>query len=256
VFIAGLGRKELQMNARIRYCIFIAIGSLAASASQAAAPDTPWGVTLFGGGAVAEDGSLRNLHEGTLGGQALRMDRLDFDELYRDRFEAGAEVSYDLQPNVEAFGRFSYETGDGRVRRIGALAAQPIEARFADDDAWTLDLGSRFYFRTGEPLRPFAGVSLGATRVAGIKATLSSPDEGQQVRFSRDGTVFSQSLEAGLQYAAMRNLDLRLSLDATHFDSLPSPRNPTPLEAELETRRSASDHWAFPVLLGAVYHFG
>jgi opacity protein-like surface antigen len=244
------------MNTRIRYCIFVALGSLAASAAQAATPDSPWGVTLFGGGAVAENGSLRMPNEGTLGGQALHGNRLDFDDLYNDRFQAGAELSYDLRPNVEAFGRFSYESGDGRVRPIGTLAAQPIEARFADQDAWTLDVGSRFYFGTGETLRPFAGVSLGATRVAGIKASVALPEEGQEVRFSRNGTVFSQSLEAGLQYAAMRNLDLRLSLDATHFGSLPAPRNPTPLEAELETRHSASEPWAFPVSIGAVYHFG
>ncbi len=244
------------MNTRIRYCIFVALGSLAVSAAQAATPDSPWGVTLFGGGAVAENGTLRMPNEGTLGGQPLRMDELDFDDLYRDRFQAGAEVSYDLQPNMEAFSRFTYESGDGRVREIGALAAQPIEGRFSDEDTWTVDVGSRLYFRPSETLRPFAGVALGATRVAGIKAALSLPDEGSQVRFSRDGTVFSQRLEAGLQYAAMRNLDLRLSLDATHFGSLPKLRDPTPLEAELETRHSSSDHWAFPVSLGAVYHFG
>jgi hypothetical protein len=38
--------------------------------------------------------------------------------------------------------------------------------------------------------------------------------------------------------------------------SLPAARNPTPLEAELETRHPASDRRGFPVSLGAVYHCG
>jgi hypothetical protein len=38
------------------------------------------------------------------------------------------------------------------------------------------------------------------------------------IAMGSDGTV-SQSLEAGLQYAAMRNLDLRLSLDASRSRS-------------------------------------
>lgn len=122
------------MNTRIRYCFFVALGSLAASAVRAAAPDSPC------------------------------MDKLDFEYRYRDRIQAGAEVSYDLQPNMQAFTRFMYESGDG--------------SRSA----------------------PLAGCD--------------------------------------------------------HFGSLPKPRDPTPLEAELETRHSASDHGAFPVPLGAVDHFG
>jgi hypothetical protein len=46
------------MNSRIRYCIFVAMGSLTIPVAQAAVADTPWSMRLFGGGVVAENGSL------------------------------------------------------------------------------------------------------------------------------------------------------------------------------------------------------
>jgi opacity protein-like surface antigen len=259
------------MNSRTRYGLLLAMGVAAIPAAQAA--DSPWSVSVFGGGAVAEDGSLRspetsNLSDlgsidaalsGTTG--VLRLDRLKFDDLYHNRFSAGAEVSYDYQSNMEAFTRFSYDSGDGRQRAIGSLAvgaatAQPIDARFSDEDAWTAELGSRFYFPASETLKPFAAISIGATHLEGIKAALALPNGPlEDVRFTRNGTVFSQSLEAGLEYAAMENLDLRFSLDATHFGAAPSVRNPTALETGFRADTSR-DRWAFPVSIGAVYHFG
>lgn len=259
------------MKFRSRYGLLLAMGVAAVPAAQAA--DSPWSVSVFGGAAVTENGSLRSPESSTLAdlgsidaalsgtNGALHLDRLKFDHLYRNRFSAGAEVAYDYQPNMEAFTRFSYDSGDGRQRTIGSLAvgsavARPIDARFSDEDAWTAELGSRFYFPASENLKPFAAVSLGATHLEGVKAALALPNGPlEDVRFTRNGTVFSQSLQAGLEYAAMPNLDLRFAVDATHFNGAPSVRDPTPLEADFRADTS-SDRWAFPVSIGAVYHFG
>jgi opacity protein-like surface antigen len=259
------------MNTRLRYGLLMALGLAAVPAAQAA--DSPWSVSVFGGGALAEDGQLRMpvtrsiadlgsidpALSGTSG--SIDLDRLNFNDLYRHRYLAGAEVDYDYLPDVQAFGRFNYESGDGRNRAIGSFTEgtdpthTPIAGHFSDEDTWSLDLGTRVYFPVSESFRPFAGIALGATRVSGIKAALALPDETPDVRFTRTGTVFSQSIEAGVQYAAMQNLDLRFAIDATHFGSLPAVRNPTTLEADLQTNQSTRDRWAFPVSLGAVYHF-
>lgn len=46
---------------------------------------------------------------------------------------------------AEAFGRFDYESGDGRNRAVGSFTEgadpthRPIEGHFSDEDTWSLE---------------------------------------------------------------------------------------------------------------------
>ena len=86
---------------------------------------------------------------------------------------------------------------------------------FNDTDTYSLMLGSRYYVPTGNSWRVFGGAALGATRLHDMTGTLDIPDSSTTLaglRFARATTVFSQSVEAGIDYQAPQNVDLQFTL--------------------------------------------
>jgi hypothetical protein len=265
------------MNTRhVRF--FTALALMAgARATYAETVDSPWGIAVYGGDSVNEAGSLRSPFTATVpdlgkldpalagtSGQ-LSLDRLHYDDMFRRNFDAGLELNYSLNDTVQAYGRFSYESLDGRTRRVGALttdvlaSGEPLRARFADQNNETLEIGSRYFLPTGTAWQPFAGVALGATRLAAVRANFSVPDTAidlSNVRFTRPGTVFSQSVEAGVEFNPNRNFGVRFSVDADHMGEAPSSRDPVLSELGYDASHDAQGRWSFPVAIAASYHFG
>jgi opacity protein-like surface antigen len=240
--------------------------------------ERPWSVALFGGDAFGVTGSLRDAGISTLddlGGLdpalagaagSLTLDRLRYQDAFRRRHDLGAELAYHFSDKLEGFGRVSYEELTGRNLRIGELSsdalanAEGLDANFGDPDAWALELGARYYIPTGASWHPYAGAALGATRMDAITATVNVPDTAidlQQVHFTRTATLFSQSLEAGVEYAPAENFAVRFSLDAEHLGTLPpSAADPALMQLGIDTTHDAESRWSFPLTLTASYRFG
>jgi hypothetical protein len=114
----------------------------------------------------------------------LKYDKLNYDDLFRRRFDTGVELNYSFNDNLQTFGRLGYESFDGRTRRAAFFtpdSGEPgvaLRAHFADEDSKSLELGSRYFWPTGTPWEPYAGVSLGATRLDATSADFSTADGG------------------------------------------------------------------------------
>jgi hypothetical protein len=91
-----------------------------------------------------------------------------------------------------------------------------------------------------------------------MQAALVSPNASlnlQDVRFTRPGTVFSQSVEAGVEYKPSDALGMRLGVDADHSGAPPSGNDPTLKSLGFNDGNDANSRWSFPVTLAATYHF-
>lgn len=231
---------------------------------------------MYGGDTVTEAGSLRSpisttipdlgtvnpALSGTSG--TLSLDKLKYDDLFRQSFDTGLELNYSFN-NLQTYTRFSYDELDGRTRRVGFLStdalggSEPLRARFADEDNKSLEIGSRYFWPTGTAWQPFAGVALGATRLDAIRANYLTPDAAidvANVRFTRPATVFSQSVETGVEFDPNTNFGVRFSVDANHMGDPPSAHDPALSALGYDASHDAEGRWTFPVAIAASYHFG
>lgn len=262
---------------KTRYVRLLTVLALSGGAARSAmAADSPWSLSLYGGDSVATSGELRapsvapltdlGTFDPALAGEAgtLSLDKLKYDDLFRHRYDTGLELGYSLSDNLQTFGRFSYDGLSGRSRSIGTLTSDgltapvPLDARFADANNMSVDVGSRYYWSTGSTWRPYASAALGATHLDSMRATITVPDTGvdlQNVRFTRPGTVFSQSLETGVEFNPSTNFGMRVSVDADHFGTPRSANDPALAELGFDSAHDAQGRWSFPVALAATYHF-
>jgi opacity protein-like surface antigen len=262
-------------NFGILASLAIIAGARAANADTPA--DSPWGVAVYGGDTVTEAGRLRSplsstipdlgalnpQFSGTSG--TLSLDKLRYDDLFRQDLATGVELSYTFSRNLQTYGRFDYATLDGRTRRAGFLStdalggSEPLDARFHDEDNKSLEIGSRYFWPTGTPWQPFAGIAIGATRLDAIRANFTTPDEAidlANLRFTRSATVFSQSLETGVEFNPNTNFGVRFSVNADHMGAPPSARDPMLSELGYDASHDAEGRWTFPVAVAASFHFG
>jgi len=132
-----------------------------------------------------------------------------------------------------------------------------VRARFSDADNMSFELGSRYYWQMPGNWRPFAGAALGATHLDGIRATFTSPGTDidlKNAQFTRSGTVFSQSVETGVEFDPASNFGLRLGVDADHTSAPRSVDDPALTALGLEDH-DAHGRWSFPVSIAANYRF-
>src|SRR5690349_14424627 len=131
--------EEPLMNPRnlgILASLAIIAGARAANADTPA--DSPWGIAVYGGDTVTEAGRLRSplsstipdlgalnpQFSGTSG--TLSLDKLRYDDLFRQDFATGIELNYSFSPNLQTYGRLGYATLDGETRRIGFLSTAAL----------------------------------------------------------------------------------------------------------------------------------
>jgi hypothetical protein len=254
------------MNARSTSLLCLA---LAAAGGAARADDfrEHASFALFAGGNVAMPGSFR--------GQTVPFDSVDpsgsivyhdlkFDDAYDHDYTMGGEFDYAFSPSLTGFGRIGYATFDGREHPVGtftsaATGQTPVTARFEDSSTREYDLGARYTFMPGASWRPFVGAALGATHLSSAKADFPNLDGSgtTRVTLGESDTVFSQRAEIGLQFAPLRNFDLRLSAAANHVDADTKSGDPNlALVGLSETNAVERNHWDYPVELAAAWNFG
>lgn len=237
---------------------------------------SPWSLSVIGGDSVGTTGNLQSPRVAALpdlgsidpglGGATgtLRLEKLQYEDLFKRKYDVGLELDYALNDQLQTYGRFSYEGLGGRSRHIGGLtsdalpAGVPVDANFADADNKSLEIGTRYFWNTGTAWRPFAGVALGATRLGAIRADIFSPSADinlRDVRFTRSGTVFSQSAETGVEYDAGNNFGVRFSVNADHTGNPQAANDPALAGLGINPGHDAEARWSFPVSLAATYRF-
>ena len=237
--------------------------------------DNPWSLSILGGDSVAVTGSLRSPSTASiadLGAIApplagatgtLSLDKLRYEDMFRRRYDTGLELDYSVDTNLQAYGRFGYESLGGRTSRVGTLSSEslatsdPLSARFSDADNMSFELGSRYYWQMPGNWRPFAGAAVGATHLDGIRATFTSPGTDidlQNAQLTRAGTVFSQSLETGVEFNPATNFGLRLGVNADHTSSPHSADDPSLTALGIDTDDNHG-RWSFPLSIAANYRF-
>jgi hypothetical protein len=269
----------MLMNSRtVGLFTALALAAAAARTASADTPASPWGISIYGGDAITEAGTLRSPHtvpltdlgtldpslSGTPG--TIGVDKLKYSDLYHRNFDTGVELNYSFSDALQTYGRFDFESLDGRTRRIGTVSAEPLiggaeplRARFDDQDNKSLELGSRYFWATSTDWKPFAGFSLGATRLDAMRADLVVPDtfiDAHNVRFTRAATVFSQTVETGVEYNPNPSFGVRFSVDADHLGDQPAAHDAQLAEFGFDPGHDAKDRWSFPVAIAAAYHFG
>jgi opacity protein-like surface antigen len=262
----------------LRLVSAVALATAAVQSAHAADEnESPWSLSVLGGSAVGFTGSLRtpeitsipdlgNLDPGLAQSPgSVTLNNVLYDDIFRHRHDVGFELGYAFSPNVEGFGRLTYEGLAGQTTTIGSLSSEalpspePLVADFDDAHSWSLELGSRYYWPTGSPWRPFADVALGATRMDALTASLEVPDTAidlQDVRFTNADTVFTQSVGGGIEYAPSRNFGMLFAANAEHMGSLPESNDPALLALGIDTAHDSGDRWSFPLTLSASYRFG
>ena len=248
----------------------------AARVATAAEPASPWSLSISGGDSIGESGSLRSpittnftdlgALDPTLSGSSgtLRLDRLRYEDVVRRRFDTGLELDYSFNDNLQSYGRFGYTAFGGHESTIGTLdsdsggSPEAVRAHFAEANDMSFELGSRYFWSTGTDWRPFAGVALGATRLESLNATITSADPSADLtglRFTRTGTVFSQSLQTGVEYAPNAGFGVRLAIDADHSGKPLNGDDPRLTGLGFGPNNDAHSLWSFPVSIAANYRF-
>jgi hypothetical protein len=264
----------------IRPLRFLPVLALACGVAHAAPNQEqhPWSFSLSAGGAADMSGSIRepmttaidNLGplDPALTGAAgtLTLDHTRFGDLYDNGHELGAELGYAFSKNLEGFGRLSYDDFSGRGVDIGTLSSDalaapaPLDADFADAKALSLQFGARYYWAAGSEWRPFVAGALGATHMDALTASLTVPGTAidlPDARFSSADTVFTQSAEAGVEYAPGPSFDLRFAVDADHFGRVGASHDDAALtQLGIDSNEDPGSRWTFPVTLTASYRFG
>jgi len=222
---------------------------------------------LFGGTNAAMPGSFRGQtvpFEITDPRGSIVYHDLNFDDAYDHEYTMGGEFDYAFNPSLSGFGRIGYSNFNGREQAVGTFTSaateqSPVKASFEDTNTREYDLGARYTFMPGSSWRPFVGAALGATHLSATKADFPNIDGSgtTRVALGEADTVFSQRAELGMQFAPMRNFDLRLTAAANHVDSDTKSSDPNlALVGLTNTGGEERNHWDYPIELAAVWNFG
>jgi hypothetical protein len=215
---------------------------MAAGPAFAAGPEQgKFSMSVFGGvdfpvsgdvhaGAVAPVPDLGPLNPALAGVSAeLRIRSRTHDQIYGNALFYGLEVGYGLNDRSEIFLQAKETSADdGRVR-VGAAYVPALDTeldvfgRFSSYDAYTWEVGYRYFFGDGDRVRPFVAARVGATETDDIRATFEIPDAAitiQDAPFYKKDWALSGGLEAGAQIAFTERFSMRLAAGVNYIDDL------------------------------------
>lgn len=177
-------------------------------------------LSIHGGGDMAVGGTMHDganapiadlgaLNPALTGVPAtLQIERRSQDDVYDTAWTLGGEMAYGLSDSSEVLLSARYVQAKGnRINVGGAAAGAPVNATlpvfgdFGDYKSFSLELGYRQYFGSGDGITPFVTLRGGATRISAISADFTVPDAGitlSGVPFSNGSWAFSGGADLGL----------------------------------------------------------
>jgi hypothetical protein len=216
----------------------------------------------FGTGGALDLGALDPTFTGS--SATTTINHLSTHDVFRDGLTLGLETGFMAQTDLEPFVRFQYSRMHGRTARVGtiesdALAAPaPVLDDFGDFNAWTLDLGSRYFFVDTGNVRAFIDGYVGVTRIDPLHGRLMiagiPADMGREQVLPQE-TRLGAGLEGGVSWKIADATDLSLSVGAQYIDTR-SRDTQMYVPLGLESGVKLSDQrWSVPLDLGLTYHF-
>lgn len=210
--------------------------------ASAAGPEPGrWSFSLLGGvdrpvggdvhdGAVAAVPDLGALNPALAGVDAeLRIGARGHDRVYDDANAYGLEFGYGLSDRAEVFGLLRETHADqGSVQVGGAFVPAlntelPVFGTFSDYEAWSAEVGYRYYFRQPGGTRPFVAARVGATETEEIRATFAIPDAGiaiNDVPFTDKGWVVSGGVDVGVLFPLGERFSLVAQVGVRYVNNL------------------------------------
>lgn len=198
-------------------------------------------VSLYGGvdvpvsgdvhdGAVAVVPDLGPLNPALAGVDAeLRIGARGHDRIYDNANAYGLEFGYGLSDRAEVFGQLRETHADEGTVQVGgafvpALNTElPVFGTFSDYEAWSAELGYRYYFLQPGGARPFIAGRVGATETEEIRATFVIPDAGitiNDVPFTDKGWKVSGGVDIGVLIPVGERFSLVAQAGVRYVDDL------------------------------------
>ena len=162
-----------------------------------------------------------------------------------------------------------------KILRCAALLLLALAPQRAHAGAWTRDHGqlyvnlnysriaARGFFQLDGQIINFGSTYAqhqlaiyGEVGVISRSLTLQAASAvPEHVRFTRGDTVFSQSLETGVEYDPGNNFGLRIGVEADHSGVASNAHDPKLLALGYDRDNDAQARWAFPVAVAATWRF-
>lgn len=215
---------------------------VAAGPAYAAGPEQgKFSMSVFGGvdmsvsgdvhtGATAPVPDLGPLNPALTGVSAeLRIRSRSHEQIYDLATSYGAEFSYGLSENAEAFGQLRYtEADEGTVQVGGAFVPAlnttlPVYGTFSKYKALAVEGGYRHYFMSPGATRPFIAGRLGATQTDDIRATFNIPDAAISIEdapFTEKKWAVSAGVDVGVLIPVNDSFSITAQAGVRYVDDL------------------------------------
>lgn len=172
----------------------MASGFLACTSAHAAGPEPGrFSLTLLGGGDIPVSGDVHDgatvdvpdlgpLNPALAGVDAqLRIGSRTHERIYDMASTYGVGMSWGLSDRMEVFGELreahasagSVQVGEAFVPALNV--ALPVYGRFSSYQAWSAEVGVRYFFMDAGYARPYVAARLGGTETEDINATFKIP---------------------------------------------------------------------------------
>lgn len=216
-------------------------------------PLEPGGGILWGSIGFQGDlgGSVNVAGVGSINGQRAEINTNTWGERYDAALLFRVGGGYNLDENQQVFASFHWEQSEADTAVVGLIGGRDLSAKFGDYQAWGLEVGYRYYFDAGLPIKPFVSGALGFQRVQNIPVTLtaSSYDSGEIPFYDdswalgwRIGTGFTKDLTP--RFGILGTLDLRYTGVLSDQAGIGT--------VGFERINTAGNRWTLPIL-GGVY---
>ncbi|MFN7915317.1 MAG: hypothetical protein U0Q55_08250 [Vicinamibacterales bacterium] len=235
----------------------VAAGIFAATflAGPVHAQEKPWSVSFDLGMQTAVNGNVHGAGTGRVLTLPTVVDAKTYGDIYGNGFYWAAGLGYKVGSNGELRVQGSYTANPADRLQVGTVAGLALFAHFDDYKAFGMDLGYRQYYGASS-LRPYAGASVGFTRVDTINSTFTVPAANvtlSSVPMNASSTVPSFGLQGGVQMHLNDSVAFQVGADFRWQGDL--EQNEGLAGTGLDTINDKTRRWALPVTAGLTLRF-
>lgn len=235
----------------------VAAGVFAATilASPVHAQDKPWSVSFDLGLQTAVKGDVHGAGTGRVLTLPTVVDAKTYGDIYGAGFYWAGGLGYKVGSNGEVRVQGGYTANPAERIQVGTVAGLALFGQFDDYKAFNIDVGYRQYYGASA-LRPYAGASVGFTRVDTINSTFTVPAANvtlSSVPMTASSTVPSFGLQGGVQMHLNNSVAFQVGADFRWQGDL--AQNEGLAGTGLEFINDKTRRWALPVTAGLTLRF-